>query len=370
MKKILVIEDETDVREVVLDILEAENFDVIGAPNGRIGVEMATAERPDLILCDVMMPELDGYGVLAALRSSPVTAAIPFIFLTAKATRSDLRQGMDLGADDYLTKPFTRDEMLGAIGTRFKRQAAIEQKSQAQLDSLRHNISRSLPHELRTPLNGIISTSQFLLDEYADLELEEAQEMLADINASGRRLHRLIQNFLLYAELELTARDPEKLWALRSLSLNTPAATIEPTAQQLARGTGDTGRIMPDRAADLTLGVQNHRVAISESALQKMTFELVDNALKFSQPGQPVTVTGEMKGDRYLLRVIDHGRGLSPDQIANVGAYQQFDRKLYEQQGSGLGLSIVMRLCELYQADLSITSEPGQETIVQVSFGS
>ncbi len=125
MTKILVIEDEESVRENILDLLEAEDFETIAAPNGKIGVSIADNESPDLILCDLMMPEIDGYGVLAQLRENFTTSAIPFIFLTARAAKEDFRQGMELGADDYLTKPFTRTELLTAITTRLQRQAAI-----------------------------------------------------------------------------------------------------------------------------------------------------------------------------------------------------------------------------------------------------
>lgn len=126
MTKILVIEDEELVRENLLDLLEAENFDTIAAANGKIGLNLAFSEVPDLILCDMMMPEIDGYGVLTTLRQDPLTATIPFIFLTAKSAKADFRQGMDMGADDYLTKPFTRAELLSAIVNRLEKQATLK----------------------------------------------------------------------------------------------------------------------------------------------------------------------------------------------------------------------------------------------------
>lgn len=126
MIKILVIEDEDSVRENILDLLQAEDFDTVAAANGRIGIDLAMAEFPDLVLCDMMMPEVDGYGVLSALRQEPLTATIPFIFLTAKSAKADFRQGMDMGADDYLTKPFTRAELLSAIMNRLERQATLK----------------------------------------------------------------------------------------------------------------------------------------------------------------------------------------------------------------------------------------------------
>jgi len=121
-EKILVIEDEKLLLENIEDILSfQENFEVITAENGRIGLELAQKNEPDLIICDIMMPELDGYEVLTGLRNNFKTAMIPLIFLTAKADRLDLRKGMELGADDYLTKPFTPNELLKAIAIRLEK---------------------------------------------------------------------------------------------------------------------------------------------------------------------------------------------------------------------------------------------------------
>src|SRR5215475_11714107 len=118
MKKILVIEDEPEMRRNLATILRLENFQPLTAENGRVGLESVRAHKPDLILCDVMMPELDGYGVIAALRADPETVAIPFIFLTAKGEKPDIRAGMNLGADDYLTKPVAKPDLLFAIRSR------------------------------------------------------------------------------------------------------------------------------------------------------------------------------------------------------------------------------------------------------------
>lgn len=121
MKKILVIEDNEEIRENLVDML-SETYEVIESSGGRVGLEKVIKEQPDLVLCDVTMPGVDGYGVLTAMRSNPKTANIPFIFLTAKATKDDMRLGMELGSDDYITKPFTRKDVLNAIAARFRRQ--------------------------------------------------------------------------------------------------------------------------------------------------------------------------------------------------------------------------------------------------------
>ncbi|GAB4414124.1 MAG: hypothetical protein OHK0039_21700 [Bacteroidia bacterium] len=136
MKKILLIEDNPDMRDNTSEILELADYSVLTASNGKEGVALAKTEKPDLIICDIMMPELDGFGVLRMLDKNPETAAIPFIFLTAKAEKSDFRKGMNLGADDYITKPFDDVELLDAIEMRLKKHALLHQDYDRSADGL------------------------------------------------------------------------------------------------------------------------------------------------------------------------------------------------------------------------------------------
>lgn len=156
-KKILVIEDEDRVRENILELLEAEGLLPIGAENGATGIDLAKANHPDLILCDVMMPGGDGYGVLSKLRQDSALAGIPFIFLTAKATKADFRQGMELGADDYLTKPFTRSELLGAIATRLKKRAIVQESYHSELKQAKQQLNYWMHHDSLTGLPNRLS---------------------------------------------------------------------------------------------------------------------------------------------------------------------------------------------------------------------
>jgi DNA-binding NarL/FixJ family response regulator len=135
MKKILVIEDEPEMRENLITILKLENFQTVAAANGRIGIDRARKEKPDVIVCDVMMPEIDGHAVLEALRQDPETARIPFIFLTAKGEKRDVRSGMNLGADDYLTKPVAKADLLAAISARLKRHSELETEFEPDFSS-------------------------------------------------------------------------------------------------------------------------------------------------------------------------------------------------------------------------------------------
>jgi len=142
-KKVLIIEDNNDIRENVIEILELAGYTVFEANNGKTGVDLALKNVPDIILCDIMMPELDGYGVLYMLNKSPETAAIPFIFLTAKAERVDLRKGMEMGADDYLTKPFDDMELLNAIESRLKKKDIQKDFYSKSLDRLGAMIAKN-----------------------------------------------------------------------------------------------------------------------------------------------------------------------------------------------------------------------------------
>jgi CRP-like cAMP-binding protein/CheY-like chemotaxis protein len=142
-KKVLIIEDNDDIRENVVEILELAGYQVYAANNGKAGVDLAIKNLPDIILCDIMMPELDGYGVLYMLNKSPKVAAIPFIFLTAKAERIDMRKGMEMGADDYLTKPFDDMELLNAIESRLKKKELQQNFYSKSLDRLGAMIARN-----------------------------------------------------------------------------------------------------------------------------------------------------------------------------------------------------------------------------------
>jgi DNA-binding response OmpR family regulator len=199
MKKILVIEDEKLVRNNILRRLNAEGFQAKGAVNGVVGLKLAKLQIPDLIICDVIMPELDGFGVLKELQKNPETALIPFIFVTAKAEHSDCRQGLELGADDYLTKPFKFDELLRAIEARFNKQKLQRQQLDffrselirvRQVVEAKDNLLANLEQELRRPLSNIVmalkmletDASKELRDKYLQILQSEFAREIALLN--------------------------------------------------------------------------------------------------------------------------------------------------------------------------------------------
>ena len=358
MKKILVIDDEEWLRDMVQLALRQKGFEVIQAENGTLGIEAARKELPDLVLCDVNMERVDGYLTLSALRSEPATASIPFILMTGLADPAGMRRGMELGADDYLPKPFTLEALYAAVEARLRKAQTLRLAAEKNLAELRANISLMLPHEMRTPLNGILAYGEILSVEANSLPSKEVSEMGQAIYDSGKRLERLIENFLIYAQIEMLGADPQKLKALRGQPASFPAELVAEHAQAQAR--------MAGRTPDLLLELADAPMGISADYLAKIVDELVQNAFKFSLSGTVVSVRLSSSPQGLSLAITDHGRGFSPDQIGQIGAYMQFDRKLHEQQGVGLGLIIAKRLVELHGGTLTIQSEPGSATTVAV----
>jgi two-component system sensor histidine kinase/response regulator len=161
--KILLIEDSDDLRADIVEMLQLEGFTMLEASDGRSGLELALTQLPDLIVCDVMMPYMDGYEVLEKVRSHPLTATIPFVFLTSRAEHDSQRYGMRLGADDYLAKPFNVAELLAVINVQLKKASDARAAADKQMEDLRINIISAMPHELRTPLNTILGFSEVLM---------------------------------------------------------------------------------------------------------------------------------------------------------------------------------------------------------------
>lgn len=356
MKKVLVVEDETPVRENINEILELEGFIVKQATNGKEGLRLASVFLPDLIISDVMMPELDGYGLLTELRKNPELSTVPFLFLTAKADMTDLRKGMILGADDYLTKPFTIDSLLQAVQARLAKQDELKEKAEQKLNNLRRSISTSLPHELRTPLNSILGFSEILSTGYDSIERNEIGEMSKYIYESGKRLEHLIENFILFSLLQSHYRLPENFAIISNKVANAAGELMKEAILSVASKHGRTN--------DIKFNLQEATIKMPEDFISKITQELADNACKFSNAGTEITVSGFKTPSGYLVSVSDKGRGMSEIQIDQLGVFSQPGRNFYEQQGSGLGLAICKMIAELFSGNITIESKAGEGTMV------
>jgi signal transduction histidine kinase len=358
MTRVLVIEDEPQILENTMEILEMEGFEAIGADNGTKGIELARKHYPDLIICDIMMPGIDGYQVLLELRNDTRTVNTPFLFLTARADRASLQRGMELGADDYLTKPLTPDELMTRVRTRLEKHRILVQEYEQRFAQLRSNIVYALPHELRTPLSGILGCAEFLMQHSEDDKRILSVSQI--IFRSGRRLQRLIENYLAYAQIEVFASDLQAFHR----SLNDKQTAAAEVIQGVALALADH----ENRAKDLKLEVVDAPLRIEHKNFQKIVEELIDNAFKFSDSGSEVHVKSFVDSGYYVFSVSDRGRGMSPQEISSIGAYVQFGRAVFEQQGIGMGLTLARRLVELHGGNFKIESETDKGTDITVTF--
>jgi two-component system sensor histidine kinase/response regulator len=194
MHNVLVIDDVDDVRQAVVKTLQHFGFITREARNGRIGIQMAIEDAPDLIICDVRMPEMDGYRTLTAIRDIPAIANIPFIFLTAAMDKSDVRRGMLSGADDYLTKPFTPEELFEAVATRLARQTELKCEFFKHAEKLRKGVDHLFAREITGPLDGILGLTAEMLRDAGRAQPEKVAESARRINESILRLNQLAKS--------------------------------------------------------------------------------------------------------------------------------------------------------------------------------
>jgi signal transduction histidine kinase len=366
-ERILVVEDAHYLRRDLVEMihLHFEDFEVIEAENGQIGIEKAKLFLPNLIICDIMMPVMTGDVMLQELRRDKRTANIPLIFVTARADPSDLRTGMVLGADDYITKPFTAAELVDAVRTRLQREGDRINALEERMNDLRENIITAMPHEFRTPLNVVLGFSNLLaLDKQIVAEPNRVEEMAQHINDGANRLYRLVENYITYANTELLLSDRNRREIFKPGFMVMPKSSIESHARERAR--------MYGREDDLIFDLVDTSVLpIHDEYFKKIIDEVVDNACKFSNPpafppGLPIEIRTMVEGGRYLIAIRDEGRGMKREYLSRIGAFMQFERRAYEQQGSGLGLIIAKRLTELHGGEFSITSQLEHGTVVTI----
>lgn len=358
MKKILVIDDSPELLQLIAMALSRHGYAVDTAPDGAAGMDAVARNPPDLILCDVYMPRMDGFATLAAIQRNPLCSTTPFIFLTGQSDREKIRRAMELGADDLLIKPFTIEELLRAVQTRLEKNALFKKQSEARLEQLRGNISMALPHELRTPLNGIIGLSSLMMEETDSFTPEAVRENTRYIYESALRLNGLIENFLIYTQVEMLASDPQQVMALYPTDPQPISETMSAIAASKAAKF--------HRQADLLADISPVNTRMPGEHVRKILEELVDNGFKFSPKDTAVWVVAHPLAHGFELSVMNQGRGMTAEQITQIGPHMQFERNKYEQQGSGLGLITAKKLAELHGGTLQIESSPGQTTTVRV----
>ncbi|HCY43144.1 MAG TPA: hybrid sensor histidine kinase/response regulator [Prolixibacteraceae bacterium] len=351
MKKILLIDDNESLREIIAEALQLEGFDVTETGNGQHGIDIAKKQNPDIILCDIMMPELDGYQVYRLLKDDPATSLIPFIFLSALAEKDDLRKGMNLGADDYITKPISLKELLTAIYTQLEKSGKVNQEIEKKTNELRERIIHVLPHEFLTPLHAILGLAGLMKNKLESFSNAELREMASTIESAGSRLHNMINNYISYARIaSVRGFDNESGYSIQIQK------TISNISEKIAE--------KYHRTEDLILHLTEARLTIEPNDFEFLITELVDNAFKFSMPKSNVIIENAVIDNSVVIRISDQGIGFPTEKLSEIGAFNQFNRNKLEQQGSGLGLITSMMIVERYSGKLDIVNDKSGTIVI------
>jgi two-component system sensor histidine kinase/response regulator len=336
---ILLVEDEALVRTIAEETLREAGYAVLSVTDGLEAQATLSRVRPDLILSDVRMPRSDGIELLRWVRAHAEFEFLPFIFVSAKGDTADLRTGMALGADDYVTKPYLVESLLEAVACRLERAA----RRDAREEKLREFLADRLPHDLRSPLTGILGYTDLMIAAGEAGEVippAQLQKFARNLQLSGRRLLRLAENLALWYDFE------------RLLSPEAGRAPAPRTEQRLSPR--DLERPLREcaehyaRPGDFTLRLEPATILVASRGLMEIFRHLVDNAFRFSIAGTPVSAQGRVEGQFYVFEVGDRGRGLKSDQIHRLVGASPLDPIGAEPRASGVGLALVRgftRLC-------------------------
>jgi two-component system sensor histidine kinase/response regulator len=366
--RILVIEDEAILLKEVVRWLTLEGYETLGAADGQEGINLAFQHQPDLILCDIALPYRDGYSVMLEIRNNPQTQLIPFIYMTAMSSHDDIRKGMGLGADDYVTKPFTRTELLQAVEAVLGKRLLQEQHHQTELEQWQSAFQQEheqrifkaklvgmFSHEFRNPLASIMSSNGILRKHLERMDEKQRETHFNRIDNSVNRLLQMLEEMLIVAQIEAG-----------SLSFKPEPLNISEFVQEIITEfctiCGEERRItFKNRLTGATMKVDPR-------LMRQIVTNLISNAIKYSPTGSEVCVTLERSHETITLTVQDNGIGIpESDQQCLFTAFQRASN-VGSVTGTGLGLAIVRQAVELHGGAIELESRVGVGTTVTVRF--
>ncbi len=358
---ILIVEDNIPLLEGIRELLEFSGYDVLAAENGREALKILEKDTPDLIVSDIMMPEMDGFEFHEAVRKRPEFVEIPFIFLTAKGEKADVRRGKEIGADDYITKPFEDEDLLVAIQAKLARWRGVRKHQDEEIADLKHKILLSLSHEFRTPLTYIINYADMIEMEEDTASSEEFHEFMQGIRKGARRLNQLVEDFLVLVELETGEAVEAYIYRKRRIEdfstwLRVTTRRYEPKAESAGlKLVIDVPDGLPPIVAD-------------ETYLADAIGRLLDNAIKFStENSEVVRISTEIRDDTISIHVKDQGIGIEEAEVNELfNVFHQIDRAKQEQQGTGSGLAICSGLVHIHGGSLRVESEIGKGSVFTI----
>ena len=341
MKNILVIDDDYIYRTSLRELLKTNDYSVKTAENGQKGLLFAEQEHPDLILCDVQMPGMNGHEVLAALRGNSSLYNTPFIFLTSMTDLSDLREGMNLGADDYITKPCSADNLFQAIETRFKKLEDSKKEWNEKLNIAKKAEDSLTSGTLSVPLKSVIDKSEFLLNHFESYSKKDIMTYVTEIRDSANIINRKVRNLLLYQSFLNEKNDNSVVKQLGYGKSHIKKSLFQEVIYQTARHHGREKDVFITHFEDsiLQIPLQSLRIVLEE---------VLDNAFKFSHKGRLVRISGNRVDDNYILEVVNQPNE-KPMQISGSNSRSK--------STDGMGLYIVEKILSFYKCSLKHTIE-------------
>lgn len=347
--KILIIDDELNIRETINELLSLKNYETKTANNGEEALEILDTWSPDLIICDIMMPVMDGQVFQKIVQNSKYLSTIPFIFLTAKTEDNLMRNSFNEGADDFLTKPFKVDELLKVVESKIIRFAKIK-----NANTLYAGDPRILSHEINTPLYGILGSIDILMNDSYNLKQEDISSFYEGIKTSSERLNRTMKNIALLESLKNNKFE----------TLNNEFSEIENVFENVLSRISVSHKKQKNR---IVSQLTNSELAISKDNLNFILFELLDNALKFSPKNKKVVIEGSVfSDDYYQINIFDYGIGFKEEELKLIDATVQFNRDKREQQGLGLGLYITKSIIKKSNGIMSLSSRETEGTKISI----
>jgi signal transduction histidine kinase len=355
--KILIIDDEPNLLMGLGLIIKRAGYEVLTAPDGQTGLETAKTAHPNLVICDVMMPPPNGFELRRMMNQDPDLATIPFIFLTARNEKTDMLTGLDTGADDYITKPFDRKELLARVNALLRRQTitriTANTEMSKELQVLRNAITNNISQEIRTPLASILGMLEEVLSDRLEGDPKELREYLENVLNSTQRV-RLITDDLIY----LSNAEQGQIDLLRQpLDLE---FSLHQQVQQVA-----------ENWKDRNLQVKVHHAPQVAIAAPRFGFErsvshLVDNACKFSKPGGHVLVIVDSNGPGgCVLSVVDEGPGIPAD-LREKAFGRPLQNNKSTQTGLGIGLNLARTYARSLGGDVRVLNVPKGASIQMV----
>lgn len=351
---ILVVEDDEMLLELLQRLLTKEGYVVLGAHNGTEALAKMIDHRPDAIIADIMMPHMDGYTFYSAVRARQEWVAIPFIFLTAKDGHDDVMKGKGMGAEEYITKPVTSEDLLLLLRARLRRSTDIQQAVEQDTEQLKRQIVNSLSHELRTPLTFISGYTDLALSGATELPDPQFREFLLGVKQGTDRLTILVQGLLMVFELDagiISQNFDMGMIRHEDLSLiATAMVTRYESEARYRRVTLDGSGIVPVPP-----------VYINELFFPDTLGNLISNGIKFStNKDARVCVSTEADDQWVKIKVADNGIGIAPGHIRYLfEPFRQINRDKIEQQGVGIGLYVAREIIRLHGGDITVTSRLG-----------